>query len=224
VSESRSETQEESSSSPREGVLERCVGVLSEPTHTLRDLTAHPQVGWAISVAAVVSLASSIVGVSRIGDLDVVPWRLPDGSGATQGLPAALVTVSIVLSPLLSVLLLLGWSGLVQGAGRLLGGSGSYAGTLTGFGFATIPSVFGIPAQLLSLALGSGGAALTGIIQLGLFVWVVCLDVITVRENHRFSTGRAVSGVLIAIGLLFGLLVILTIGLALLVAASLTRG
>ncbi len=204
---------------PPEGLLETTVGVLTEPVATLRRLTSHPRVPWALTVAVLVSLASSLAGATRVGGAQLSPVRFKSFA-PPQELRGALVALSIVLSPVLALLFLLAWSGIAQAASRMLGGRGTYAGTLTGFGFATVPSVLGVPAQLLPLALAGAGSVLAGVIQFGLAVWVLTLEVLTLRENHAFSTARAIAAVLIPIAVLIGVLIVVGVALALLLAAA----
>ena len=203
-------------SPPPEGVLESAAGVLSRPVDTLRRVTSHPRVWWALLVAALIAVGSALAGAGEAERFDGFP-----GSFAPVDRGGAFVAVTVIVAPLVSVLLLLAWAGIVHGVARLLGGRARYEGTLSGFGFAQVPSALGIPAQLLPLALGRGGAVLSGLIQFGLFIWVLVLEVITVRENHALSTGRAVAALLIPVGVVLVLLVVLVIALVAVVAGNL---
>jgi hypothetical protein len=216
-------SREQQSLAPRDGnVLERVVGVMSQPVVTLRELTERPRVPWALIVTAVIALISSLAGIGRADRGSQFGGLGGTGSefGPSPELRRILVVGSVVLSPVLATIFLVVWAGILQGISRLLGGTGAYAGTLSGLGFAGVPYVLGIPAQVLPLVFGTVGAALSGLVQFGLLIWVLVLDVIVVRENHDFSTGRAVAAVLLPIAVVILLLVVLIVVIAVLVASN----
>jgi hypothetical protein len=201
---------------PPEDLLDTAMGMLSQPVDTLRRVTSNPPVAWALIVAGTISLGSALAGAGDAGGFG----RLPNGFEPARDGGGTLVVATAIGAVVVSIALLFVWSGIVHGTSRLLGGRGPFSGTLSGFGFATVPSVLGIPAQLLPLLLGTSGAILSGLVQLGITIWVIVLEVIAARENHRFSTGRAVAALLIPIAVLLALLVIAVIALVAVVAGS----
>jgi hypothetical protein len=203
---------------PQEGLLETAMGVLSQPVPTLRRLTHEPKIGWAVLVVAAISLSSALATVAQGGPLQAP--GLGPRFGGYGGPPASLDPqmrtfgiVLAVLAPVFAIVWLAIAAGIVQLSSYLLGGRGTYAGMFTGLGFADVPNLFGIPALLLPLVLGGTGGVLAGLLNFGLVIWVLVLSVIAVRENHGFSTGRAVAAVLIPIAALILLFVLLGIAL-----------
>ena len=81
-------------------------------------------------------------------------------------------------------------------------------------GFAALPNVFQAPIGLVAVL--SGG--LTGaFISLGLSgilaIWILILDVLAIREAHKFSTGRAIATLVLPFVVLIVLVFILMIGI-----------
>lgn len=186
-----------------EGLLETLVSILTRPVPTLQRLTARPHVGWAIVVTLVIGLLS---GVATAAQFRADPW----GGG---GLPPELAELgelfrvgAVVGVPIISLIGLAIGAAILHGVSLLLRGEGSYRGLFTGLAFANVPSALTVVGQLLTIA-GSVGAILGGLVNFTLTAWVVVLGVIAVRENNRFSTGRAIAAVLIPFGILIGLVI-----------------
>jgi hypothetical protein len=190
-----------------EGLLETAVSVLTQPVPTLRRLTLHPRVGWAIGVAVVLGLLSGIVNAAQLGGSPQMA-QLPPEMRQWEG---AAAVGAAVAGPIVTPLLLAAGAGILHLVSRLLGGAGSYRGLFVGVVFADVPSALGIPAQLLPLVLGVAGQILAALIGFALFVWVVVLAGVAVRENNGFSTARAAAALLIPVGLLFGLVIVLAV-------------
>jgi hypothetical protein len=201
-----------------EGLLETAMSVLSEPVPTLRGLTRDPRIWWAIVVTIAVSLGSGLVTAAQAGTVASPPalGGPPEAARMMQAVGVALA----VLSPLFAIVGLAIGTGVLQLSSYLLGGRGSYAGLFTAMGLAQVPYVFGIPAQLLPVALGTLGSVIATLIGVGLAIWVLVLGVVSVRENHDFTTGRAVTAVLIPLGALILVGVVVVILVAVLVASS----
>jgi len=179
----------------REGLLETAVGVITQPVTTLRRLTRERPLGWALVVAAVLSLLLTVVGVATAPNL---PSRF---FGLT-------LVGSAILGPLLGVAGLFIGAGLYHLICLLLGGRGTYLGLVVGFAFAAIPYLLGIPFRILPPFLGSGGQALLDLVQLGLSIWVLALTTIAIRENNGFTTARAVVALLLPLLVIGGLVLL----------------
>lgn len=184
------------------GLLETSVDVITSPVPTLRRITAVAPVGWATVVLVAVGFLSSFgqgPGMSgRFGDVEV---------GGGPGMAIGFAVASAILSPLFTLI----GAAVVVLASRLLGGRAGWRSLYAGFGFANLPSAFGVLGAVSAL-IGTGGRILSGVLGFVLGVWVFILGVIAVREANGFSTGRAVAAVLLpvlAIVLLVGLLAIL---------------
>lgn len=186
-----------------EGLLESAVSVVTDPVATLRRLAGSAPVGWAVVVTVVISALTSLVTAAGfMADPDSLPLPL-------QGVPSSsLILAAVILGPLLSVAGLAIGAGLMQLVAAMLGGQGTYRGTFTALAFANVPSLIGVPVDLLGVALPTV-RLLAGLVGLALTVWVIVLAVIAIRESHALSTGRAVLTlvipvvVLLVIGVVF---------------------
>uniref|UniRef100_UPI004024D535 hypothetical protein n=1 Tax=Dialister sp. TaxID=1955814 RepID=UPI004024D535 len=99
-----------------------------------------------------------------------------------------------LLVEFLAVLLFLGLSLLVHSAvtdylSGLLGGQGSAKGITAGFMAASLPLAFSV---FFTLAESIGFSFLSGIGSFVICVWTFVLDVLAIRENYFFSTGKSV--------------------------------
>lgn len=187
-----------------QGLLELAAGVVVDPAPTLRAITRDAPVGLAILVTVALSLLSSAASAAqaRFGELE--------GPLANLGLSLpALIAGMLLLGPLFSLLGLTVGTGILKLSSLALKGKGPYRNLFTGLAFANVPSVFGIPVQLLVLAIGPAGRIVSGLVSFGLGIWIVFLTVIAVRETNRFTTGRAVAAVLIPIAIVIVLGILL---------------
>lgn len=193
-------------SEQQESLLETAASTITQPVRTLRAITARPCLAWALAITVVISLLSALAFAAQ---LEFAPAGLePDA--ARISLPRiALLLSAAVLGPVFGLLGLAIWTSVMQISSRVLGGKGSYRGQFTGLAFANIPSVLGVPFQLLPMALGMAGGVLAGLVGLGTSAWVVVLSALAVRENHGFSTGRAVVALLAPLALLIALFIAL---------------
>lgn len=61
-------------------------------------------------------------------------------------------------------------------------------------GFATLPNIFQAPIGLIAILSGGlAGAFIALCLGSVLGIWVLILDVLAIREAHKFSTGRAIA-------------------------------
>lgn len=203
------------SAETEEGPLETAVSVLTRPVPTMRRVTQLAPVGWAIGLVAVLQFLSGIAAGVATPAFEGLRGPSPD-MGAFS-----VVALAIVFSVAGLIGLALG-AAILQGIALLLKGTGTYRGLFAGLGFAQVPYLFSIPAQLLVVA-GPGGAILWFLVAFGLFVWSFALATIAVRENHGFSTGRALAAMLIPLAVAIALVVVLVIALVALVAGVMTQ-
>ncbi|MGH9168670.1 MAG: Yip1 family protein [Acidimicrobiia bacterium] len=198
-----------------EGPLETAVSVLTRPVPTLRRVTQLAPVGWAIGLVAVLQFLSGIAAGLATPAFEGILGPSPD-------MGAVSVVALGIFSSIAGLIGLALGAAILQGVALLLKGTGTYKGLLAGLGFAQLPYIFNIPAQLLVVA-GPGGAFLSLLVAFSLFIWSFALATIAVRENHGFSTGRAVATMLIPLGVAIALVVILAIALVALVAGVMTQ-
>lgn len=196
-----------------EGFLETALGVITDPVATLRAVTHQPKVGWAIWLTLGIGLITGLAGLADIGAdpaTDELFREIPELAELAD-LRGAFATAMVVASPFLSLLWITIVAAVLQGTSSLLGGDGRFRGMFVGVAFANVPTVFGVVTPLLAIALGTVGSALGGMVTFGLFVWVVILGGVAVRENHGFTTGRAAAAVLIPFAVGFLLVVLLVV-------------
>ena len=189
--------------SSAQGFLGACVGIVLNPVPTMRGIVRRRPVGWAFLVIFVVYAAQGVAAQAIVlagsfdaADFGDVEWLL----SSVQILP--FIVVPIVAVPVLAFLTAIFWV-----TSLILGGRGSYSGLFAGLAFASVPTVFSLPANLLA----SQFWLLSGIVGLGIFAWTLVLTVFAVQENNNFSTGRAIAAVFIPLGILFVLAVALAV-------------
>jgi hypothetical protein len=206
------------SAAAEEGLLETTVSVVTEPVPTLRRLTRRPRIGWAVVVTLVVGALSGVVA------LVAGPSGTRAGFEVTPAMDQAFRAIGlafVVLGPVFGLIGLALGAGVLQVSSYLLGGRGGYAGLFTALGFAQVPQVFGIPVGALARLAGGPVLVLSGVVSFGLWLWSVVLAAVAVRENHDFSTGRAVAALLLPVGALVAFVVVIWIALVAFFAAGL---
>jgi hypothetical protein len=109
----------------------------------------------------------------------------------------------------------IGWiviAGILHVVAKILGGKGAFAEMLVLMGFAMLPNIFQAPIGLVVIL--SGGLA-GAFIAMGLgsilAIWILILDVLAIREAHKFSTGRAIATLVLPFAVLIVLAFILII-------------
>lgn len=201
-----------------EGFFETIVGVITAPVDTLRRITHHPRIVWAVVVLIGVALLNGVVGAGQFeSQLEAEPAlremlpaevdRIGSGTWMAFGLTVALLGTLIGAAA-------------VHLAAKLLSGTGTFGGQFAGFGIAYFPMAFGVVGGLLDVA-ATGGAVLGSLISFALSVWVLVLGVIATRENHGFSTGHAIGAVAIGAVFLVAGVVVVTLLIGLLIAGLL---
>jgi len=95
---------------------------------------------------------------------------------------------------------------------KLLGGKGTFTQLLALMGFSHTPNVFQAPVGLFSVLAGGLTGVLIYIVFGGILsIWALILEVLAVKEAHKFSTGRAVLVIFIPVLLLIGIAFLLTL-------------
>jgi hypothetical protein len=217
--------QEGAEETPRgEGLLETAVSVVTQPVPTMRRLTSEPKIWWAVIVTLAIQVASALVVAAQPTPLPPVQPGLgtPPQFEQMEDAFRAFGVAFTILGPLFALVWLALVTGALQLAAYVLGGRGGYAGLFTALGLAQVPQLFGIPAQLLPLVAGTAGRSIAGLIGLVLSIWVLVLGTIAVRENHRFTTGRAVAAVLIPLAVVLSVLLFVVVLFAVLIASMLS--
>jgi len=122
--------------------------------------------------------------------------------------PIASMTLSVVVG-------FIGWvviAGIFHVVAKILGGKGAFTEMLVLMGFAMLPNIFQAPIGLIAIFSGGLTGALIAIGLGGILaIWVLILDVLAIREAHKFSTGRAIATLVLPFVVLMVLVFILII-------------
>ena len=179
-----------------QGFVGTCMGVVVNPVPTMRSIVRRRPVGWALLVIVLVYAAQ---GLAQAVWLDPTDFG---ASGDAEWVGPARIA-SIIIAPIVAVPVLAFFAAVFWVMSLILGGRGPYCGLFTGLAFASVPSVFSLPINLVLPQIGLPGQALSGLVGLGVFAWTLVLTVFAVQENNGFSTGRAIAAVFIPLGILF---------------------
>ena len=189
-------------------LLENIFGTLFSPASTFRRMleerTSVTTAAIVVLIACICSGAGSILTQSAFMSLFA---EFP-GFEEMVFSPIASMTLSVVFGFILWVVI----AGILHVVAKVLGGKGAFTETLVLMGFAMLPNIFQAPIGLI--AIFSGG--LTGaFIAMGLggilAIWVLILDVLAIREAHKFSMGRAIATLVLPFVVLMVLAFILII-------------
>ena len=202
--------------SPRQGFVGTCVGVVVNPVPTMRGIVRRRPVGWAFLVIVLVYAAQGIVAQAVVlaGSFDAADF------GDMEWLLASVQVLPFIIAPVIAVPVLAFFAAVFWVMSLILGGRGPYCGLFTGLAFASVPSVFSLPANLMV----SQFWLLPGIVGLGIFAWTLALTVFAVQENNSFSTGRAVAAVFIPLGIFFILAAALVVFAIVIIAIAISEG
>jgi hypothetical protein len=196
-------------------LLENIFGILCSPASIFRRMLEERT---SVTIAAIVVLIACICsGVGSILTQSAVmsmfaefPGFEPAGPGFEEMMlsPTASMTMSVVGGFISWVVI----TGILHAVAKVLGGKGAFTEMLVLMGFAALPNIFQAPIGLVVIL--SGGLA-GAFIAMGLGgilgIWVLILDVLAIREAHRFSTGRAIATLVLPFVVLMVLVFILII-------------
>lgn len=158
--------------------------VLRHPVQGLRAVIEQSPLVWAIAIIVLMNFVNTLA-----------TWT-PESPSPFFGILRARSDDPITTALLSIPTGLIAWlvlAALVHGLSRLFGGQGGYLSLLCANAFATLPSIFAAPIAALSRSLGGAPRdplEILGTVATGL--WALVLGVLAVRENYRFSTGRAI--------------------------------
>jgi len=174
-------------------------GVITSPVETFRYISKAKPVLLALIVYAVVYWVGTIASMpGTINQLEQMP---PEFGELPFFDPRSLTLFALIGGPFVALILLAIIAGIYHLIAKLLKGTGEYTGLLSVAGFANFPSLFSAPFALLDLVASGAGtmslshillAFIKGSVSFGILVWTVILTIIGIRENYKFSTGRAV--------------------------------
>ena len=189
-------------------LLENIFGTLFSPASTFRRMSEERT---SVTTAAIVVLIACICsGAGSILTQSAFMSLFAEFPGFEEMVfsPIASMTLSVVFGFILWVVI----AGILHVVAKVLGGKGAFTETLVLMGFAMLPNIFQAPIGLI--AIFSGG--LTGaFIAMGLggilAIWVLILDVLAIREAHKFSTSRAIATLVLPFAVLVVLAFILMI-------------
>ena len=194
---------------PDESFLDTIIGVFANPVPTLSGVVRRRPIANAFIVIIVLSIAAGLVQAVSID---------PDDLGDAEELAVWIQGITILLAPAFGIGFMALITGVLWLTSRILGGRGEYGALFVGVGFASAPSILQPIVGFLTIPLGDDAQSLTEFfVGLGVFVWMIILGVIVVRESNQFSTGRATAAVLmpfapIAFALIVGVVRSIAVG------------
>jgi len=176
-------------------VLDILYLVLASPSYAFQVVSEKRPLGWGVATAFFSSVVFAFVLlpypprlVEAIFDLD---------RGTLDYTPLVLVWLSVF------PLILMIQAGLLHLIAFAIRGKGSYLTMFCGLCFASFPLVFFAPLALLRAIIDSpSGQVIYYIGSSALFVWIIWLYVIAVRQNYRFRLGKALTACLVPFFLL----------------------
>ncbi len=189
-------------------LLENIFGTLFSPASTFRRMSEERT---SVTIAAIVVLIACICsGAGSILTQSAFMSMFAEFPGFEEMMfsPIASMTLSVVVG-------FIGWvviAGIFHVVAKILGGKGAFTEMLVLMGFAMLPNIFQAPIGLVAIFSGGLTGALIAIGLGGILaIWVLILDVLAIREAHKFSTGRAIATLVLPFVVLMVLAFILII-------------
>ena len=189
-------------------LLENIFGTLFSPASTFRRMSEERT---SVTIAAIVVLIACICsGAGSILTQSAFMSLFAEFPGFEEMMfsPIASMTLSVVVG-------FIGWvviAGIFHVVAKILGGKGAFTEMLVLMGFAMLPNIFQAPIGLIAILSGGLAGALIAIGLGGILaIWVLILDILAIREAHKFSTGRAIATLVLPFVVLMVLAFILII-------------
>ncbi len=181
-------------------MMDTLFDVMVTPLKGLDRVTQERPVGWALLVTVI---AWAIVVTTFILDMGEVLFGI-----GREWSSVVLLLFALFFCIVTVLIYLMASSGVTHIIAVTLRGQGGYLGMVCGRSFATLPLIFFAPLAVLHVFLSFPGSLVYYFGVTLLFLWVLVLDVIAVRQNYHFSTMRAVAAYLIFAAVLTCLLVV----------------
>ena len=159
--------------------------VLASPSKALEEISKRKRLGWAMITAVFIAVVLSFILLPNPPELAEEIFHIEKGSFN----PALAIFLCVII--FLAALFIEGV--IFHLIAVLLGGRGNYLGIVCGLCFACFPFIFFTPLMLFRALLGASGIILYHIGSLLLFLWVLVLSIIAIRQNYHFSMGRAIT-------------------------------
>jgi|SRR5690554_77871 len=155
-------------------ILDWLLGVIINPVQTFREIARDKPIGWAFLLYLGITTLTSWVSGIDLQEFNISPLQLFVGS----------LFFSIVMFFVLT--------GLLNLLSKGFQGTGSYWGLFSSLAFAQFPTIFLPVSRLLGQVADRAGSILAGIFSFAVFVWVLVLDILALRESQEFSTGKSI--------------------------------
>jgi hypothetical protein len=177
-------------------IIEALYQVLVSPLKGMTYAAEKRPFKWAIVIVVIVSAVFILSLLPEPPGLIEAIFGL--GKGTLHTIPVILGWIAIFLVFLLAI------SGIFHLVTKLFHGRGKYAGMFSSLSFASIPWVFFAPLGMLRLLLDSpagnfifyGGTLL-------LWLWILALAIIAIRQSYHFSAWKALATFFIPFIILF---------------------
>lgn len=174
--------------------------VLLSPLAGITRVTRDRRVAWALLIVAA---AWTVAVATFILDMGEVLFGI-----GREWNSIVLLLFTLLFCVGLVLLNILVSSGITHLIAIMFRGQGAYSGMLCGRSFANLPLVFFAPLAVLHIFLSYPGSLIYYLGAALIFVWVLLLDVMAVRQNYRFSTARAIATYAVFAVALLGLMIV----------------
>jgi len=174
--------------------IDNLYGVIFTPSEAMKKITREKPIGQGLIVLILSTLLPMLSTSRTFVRINQLQPTLPPGmppqiapfihSMGPFLLIIAAITI-IIFKPLITFL----FTALIHMISEFLGGEGEGKGLFTGFCFASFPSILMAPIHIIN---NFTSFNIASIFNFALFIWVIVLQVIAVKQNNNFSTSRAV--------------------------------
>lgn len=179
---------------------------LFQPVKAMRVIAEHKPVLWGLLVYLFVDVFQIALSWRVLTNQLSVNFDLPFAVGRFMGAPM------MVLGLLMSFLVLFVSTAIINLIAELFGGKGDGISLLAAFAFARLPGIFGGMVNILSQFINLD--FLKGIVLLVVFIWVLVLQVLAVKESQNLSTLKSLVVRLLPGAVVFGLVLVFIVVVA----------
>ena len=175
-------------------LLSTYIGLIVRPIHTIQQIVVDRPVGLGLLTLFGVALVGTLVGVGTGFDPKEASNEDVQFPDISFGLVVSMsIVITLWVIPVFALLSLI-----PHVLARLFGGSGAYAGFLSGAAMIPVISLISTAVSaVLALALRTDGlegtgSAVSSVVSLVVAIWMIVLTVLLIRENYRLTTGMAI--------------------------------
>jgi hypothetical protein len=183
-------------------------GIVAQPVKTLREIARENPANAAFMIYLGVTVLNLLVSLSNRQSIQALEDLMLE---ANIRIPFSVIIASSILISIISIFII---TGLLHLLARSFKGDGGYWNLFSAYAFAGFPMIIGVPVNFISVFMGPAVSTLAGIINFGISIWVLILQIIAVRESHNLSTGTSIGVYLLHLVILVGGAILLVILMA----------